>query len=356
VLLVSVAIVLVGCASAPDRSVGMRQARSQWIPAAWEALPGWEQDGLDEAWLAWVAGCARPPQEWVALCPAVRSLLLAPPAAKREWMQKNLQPYAVRSHQGDAAGELTGYFEPAMVASRTPTASFSVPLYRPPAGLGQRKPWYTRKEMDTDAAAQAALSGKAIAYLVHPVDAMILQIQGSARLQLQNPDGSTTGVRLSYAGSNDQPYRSPGRWLLDQGLVRDASWAGIKTWLAQNPDRRQELLWSNPRVVFFRDEPLKPDAFLSGPQGAQGVPLTAGRSIAVDPGSIPLGTPVWLSSEGAHSKMERLVLAQDTGNAISGAVRADYFVGSGEAASASAGRLKQGLKLWALWPKLAGSR
>ena len=345
-----------GCASAPDRAAGLRQAKSHWAPVAWDALPGWEHDGLDEAWLAWVAGCAKPPPAWVALCPAVRSMLLAPPAEKRDWMQKNLQPYAVNSLQGEVEGELTGYFEPAMVASRTTTDRFQVPLYRPPAGLGQRKPWYSRREMDTDPGAQAALRGKAIAYLAHPVDAMILQIQGSARLQLQNPDGSTTAVRLSYAGSNDHPYRSAGRWLLDQGLVRDASWAGIKIWLAQNPERRQELLWSNPRVVFFRDEVLPSSALLLGPSGAQGVPLTAGRSIAVDPSSIPLGTPVWIASAGAHSKLERLVFAQDAGNAIQGAVRADYFVGSGDVAGGSAGRLKQGLKLWTLWPKQSGSR
>ena len=118
--------------------------------------------------------------------------------------------------------------------------------------------------------------------------------------------------------------------------------------LAANPQRRQELLWANPRYVFFREEALKdPDM---GPQGAQGLPLTPGRSIAVDPQSLPYGTPVWLVSDGALP-LRKLVLAQDTGNAIVGAVRADYFVGSGDAAGEVAGRMRQNLRLWALWPR-----
>ena len=111
--------------------------------------------------------------------------------------------------------------------------------------------------------------------------------------------------------------------------MRDASWPGIKAWLAQNPQRIQELLWSNPRVVFFREEPLTELDAAFGPRGAQGVPLTPGRSIAVDPDSIPYGTPVWLASSGPQANLQRLVMAQDTGSAIIGAVRADYFAGWG---------------------------
>jgi membrane-bound lytic murein transglycosylase A len=157
--------------------------------------------------------------------------------------------------------------------------------------------------------------------------------------------------RLAFAGSNDQPYRSVGGWLLQQGAVRDASWPGIRSWIAQHPDRLQELLWSNPRVVFFREEPLSPLDAAAGPRGAQGVPLTPGRSIAVDKDSIPYGTPVWLASDGPLVQLQRLVLAQDTGSAITGAVRADYFTGWGAAAGDLAGRLKQPLRLWALWPR-----
>jgi len=156
---------------------------------------------------------------------------------------------------------------------------------------------------------------------------------------------------LAFAATNDQPYRSVGRWLLDQGLVRDASWPGIKAWLAQNPQRVQELLWSNPRVVFFREEALSELDAAFGPRGAQGVALTPGRSIAVDPLSIPYGTPVWMASQGPQTSLQKLVLAQDTGSAITGAVRADYFAGWGPQAADLAGRLRQPLQLWALWPK-----
>ena len=142
-----------------------------------------------------------------------------------------------------------------------------------------------------------------------------------------------------------------GKWLLDQGLVKDASWPGIKAWLAQNPQRQQELLWVNPRVVFFKEEALSDLEMGFGPKGAQGVALTPGRSIAVDPQGMPYGTPVWLASRGPLVNLQKLVIAQDTGSAIVGAVRADYFVGGGASAGELAGRLKQPLQMWVLWPK-----
>jgi membrane-bound lytic murein transglycosylase A len=187
--------------------------------------------------------------------------------------------------------------------------------------------------------------------LADPVAALNIQIQGSGRLLLTEPDGRQHFVRLGYAGTNDQPYRSVGGWLLGRREVRDASWPSIRAWVAQNPGRVQELLWSNPRVTFFGEQALSESELDTGPRGAQGVALTAGRSIAVDPGSIPYGTPVWLASSGPQLQLQRLVLAQDTGSAITGAVRADYFVGTGPQASALAGRLKQPLRLWVLWQR-----
>jgi membrane-bound lytic murein transglycosylase A len=217
--------------------------------------------------------------------------------------------------------------------------------------LAQRNPWYTRQEIDTLPGVQAALKGREIAYLTDPVDTLILQIQGSGRIRIAEPDGTQRMVRLAYAGSNGQPYKSVGRWLLDQGEVRDASWPAIKAWLLRNPGRVNEFLWSNPRTVFFREEPLSEPDSAWGPKGAQGVPLTPGRSVAVDPASIPYGTPLWLVSDGATARLQKMVLAQDTGSAIVGAVRADYFAGWGPVAADLAGRLKQPLRLWVLWPK-----
>jgi len=329
------------------------QSKGRWVPAAWADLPGFAEDSLFEAWNAWLKSCERPGGAFAPLCGDIRRLSIGSADEQRAWMQERLQPFRVESQQGEATGLLTAYYEPVLEASRLPTAAFTVPLYQPPAGLAQRKPWYTRQEMDTLPEAQAALRGRAIAYLADPIDALVLQIQGSGRIRITQPDGSERWVRLAYAGTNDQPYRSVGRWLLDQGLVKDASWPGIKAWLAQNPQRQQELLWSNPRMVFFREEAIVARDSSEGPRGAQGVALTPGRSIAVDPTSIPYGTPLWLASSGAQTTLQKLVLAQDTGNAITGAVRADYFVGWGAEAGELAGRLRQPLQLWVLWPKAA---
>ena len=197
----------------------------------------------------------------------------------------------------------------------------------------------------------AAVAG--LAYVADPLDALILQIQGSGRLHLWESDGSRHWVRVTYAAHNGQPYRSLGRWLIDQGELPAAqvSWPAIKEWARQNPQRLNALIWSNPRVVFFREEPLSDPS--QGPLGGQGVTLTPGRSIAVDVQNIPYGTPVWLDSTQPLSSapLRRLVMAQDTGTAIVGAVRADYFWGWGDDAEAQAGRMKQPLRLWALWPK-----
>jgi membrane-bound lytic murein transglycosylase A len=327
------------------------QGKSRWQPVAWEELPGFGEDALHEAWNAWLKSCERPPVAFARLCPEVRRLSIGSADEQRAWMMQRLQPYRVEPLQGPAEGLLTGYYEPMLEASRRPTATQSIPLFRPPAGFGARRPWYSRQEIDTLPEARAALRGREIAYVADPLDALALQIQGSGRLRIAEPDGSSHWVRLSFAGSNDQPYRSVGGWLLQQGALRDASWAGIKAWAAQHPQRLNELLWSNPRVVFFREEPLPELDAALGPRGAQGVALTPGRSIAVDKDSIPYGTPVWLVSSGPLLTLRRLVLAQDTGSAIVGGVRADYFTGWGAEAGEVAGRLKQPLSLWVLWPK-----
>ena len=326
-------------------------AKGRWVTVAWSELPGFEDDNLFEAWNAWIKSCERPAPLFASYCSDVRRLSIATPDQQREWMRQYFQPQRLESAQGEASGLLTGYFEPQLDASRVATATFNVPIYQPPRNLAQRKPWFNRREIDTLPEAQAALRDRVIAYVADPVDAMVLQIQGSGRLRVAQGDGSTRLVRVAYAGTNDQPYRSVGRWLLDQGLIKDASWPGIKAWLAQNPQRQQELLWSNPRVVFFKEEAMSELDAAFGPKGAQGVALTPGRSIAVDAGSMPYGTPVWLVSSGAQTRLQRLVLAQDTGSAIAGAVRADYFTGWGADAQELAGRLRQPLQMWVIWPK-----
>lgn len=327
------------------------RAKSRWTPVAWRELPGFESDALFEAWNAWLKSCERPGPVFAPLCSEVRRLSIAGEAAQRDWMVERLQPYRVEPLQGGATGLLTAYFEPEFEGSRLPGQGFQFPLFRPPMNLGQNKPWFTRQEIDTLPEAKAALQGTEILYLRDPFDVMVMQIQGSGRVRVTEPDGSQRLVRLTYGATNDHPYMSVGRWLIDRGETKDASLPGIRAWLAKNPQRVNELLWSNPRFVFFREVPLGSFAALFGPPGAQGVALTPGRSIAVDPDSIPYGTPVWLASEGPQMPLQRLVLAQDTGSAIRGAVRADYFVGWGAEAGELAGRLKQPLRLWVLWPK-----
>ena len=357
--------VIAGCATAPPPAPTLTPpaaaptlpmpAGSRWVAVGFEQLPGWSADRVAEAWPALLKGCERPASAWAALCAEARRAAPTDDAATRQWLMQRLQPYRVESTDGNTEGLLTGYFEPLVEASRTRRGTYQVPLHAPPADLAARKPYWTRQQLDTLPAAQAALRGREIAYVADPLDALVLQIQGSGRLRLVGSDGRAQTVRLAYAGHNDQPYASVGRWLISQGELKPdgANWPAIKDWARRNPKRVQELLWSNPRYVFFSEEPL-PDPTL-GPRGAQGVPLTPGRSIAVDPKSVPYGTPVWLDSTEPLSRtaLQRLVLAQDTGSAISGAVRADYFWGWADGAEAQAGRMKQPLRLWVLWPKVA---
>ena len=356
--------VLAGCSTAPPTPTPPPRAEapappqpgaSRWVAVGFDQLPGWQADRSTELWPALLRNCDRAPPAWVTLCAEARLTAPGDDAATRQWLAQRLQPYRVEASDGTATGLLTGYYEPLIDASRVRRAPYLVPLHAPPADLGQRKPYWTRQQLDTLPGAQAALRGREIAYVADPLDALVLQIQGSGRLRLQGSDGRMQTVRLAFAGHNDQPYASVGRWLINQGELKadGANWPAIKDWAKRNPKRVQEMLWANPRVVFFREEPL-PDPSV-GPRGAMGVPLTPGRSIAVDPKSVPYGTLLWLDSTEPLSStaLQRLVLAQDTGSAIIGAVRADYFWGWADGAEAQAGRMKQPLRLWVLWPKAA---
>ena len=342
-------------ATAPENApTVLIKPKSRWLLASWSDLPGFNADNFNEAWIAWRQNCARNLPNTQRLCADVRRLDGQPSALQKAWVMENFQPFRVEHLNAPAApanGLLTAYYEPVFEASRTPRPGFEVPLYGVPANLKSRSPWFSREEIAKLPAAQAALKGKEIAYIASPVDAMVLHIQGSGRLWLTDRDGRRTQIRLAFAGTNEHPYQSIGRWLLDQNLTKDATWPGIKAWLAQNPRRTHELMARNPRFIFFKEEPLLGAEALLGPKGAMGVPLTPGRSIAVDPGSIPYGSVVWLSSGGPQTSLNRLVFAQDTGSAIVGAVRADYFVGSGDAAGELAGRLKQGMNAWVLLPR-----
>ncbi|MBC7453748.1 MAG: MltA domain-containing protein, partial [Massilia sp.] len=205
-------------------------------------------------------------------------------------------------------------------------------------------PYGTRADIE-----RVAIPGKELLWVDDPVEAFFLEVQGSGRVQL-NDTGET--VRVAYADQNGHPYKAIGRWLVEQGEMpaRDVSAQSIKAWIVAHPQRRQELFNANPSYIFFKEERL-PDPAI-GPKGALGVALTAGRSVAVDAQLLPLGAPVWLATTraGSDEPMQRLMMAQDTGGAIRGAVRADFFYGFGKAAADSAGVMKQRGQLWVLLP------
>ena len=233
--------------------------RARWVPVEWAALPGWEADRLGELWPALLRGCERPVPAWVVACAQARG---EPPAlgdaAVRAWLQRRLKPYRVEAFDGTGEGLVTGYVEASLRASRVERGEFRVPLYALPVDLATRKPYWTRQQLDTLPAARAALRGRELAYVRDPLEALYLQIQGSGRVRITEADGSSRLVRLAFAGHNDQPYQSVGSWLVAQGQMSaaQASWPAIKAWAKQNPKRVNELLWSNPRYVFFREEPL----------------------------------------------------------------------------------------------------
>jgi len=352
----------------PDGAVAWERGKARWVQVPWDALPGWQADRVGEAWDALWRSCLKPQPDWSLVCTRARLLGAgwgreAGDETVRRWLQAHVQPWRVEQADGRTEGLLTGYFEPLIEARRQPQGAFQVPLYRPPADLGQRKPHLTRADLETTPEGRAALAGRELVYVADPLDALLVQVQGSTRVRLLDeltPQGEPKVIRLAFAGHNDQPYQSVARWLVDQGAfpLEQASWPAIKAWAGMNPQRVAEMLRANPRVVFFREEPLnRPD---QGPLGAQGVPLTPGRSIAVDKEAVPYGTLVWLDSTEPQAwsatpppprPLQRLVVAQDTGGAIVGAVRADFFWGWGDEALAQAGRTKQPLRLWALWPR-----
>ena len=289
----------------------------------------------------------------------------------RAFFEQYLQPYRIERETGrqrELSGLITGYYEPQLDGARTASARFNTPLYAPPPDLltvdlgalypelkgkrvrarldGRRVvPYYSRGELPDS----GALAGSEIVWVDSPLDAFLLEVQGSGRVQL--PDGAV--IRLHYADENGYPYRSIGRYLVEQGelTTEQASMPGIREWVAEHPQRLRELLDANPSVVFFKEEPIADPA--QGPTGSLGVPLTAGRSIAVDRSAVPLGAPVFLVSTRPASTqaLSRLMLAQDTGGAIRGAVRADIFWGTGSAAADEAGNMRQRGSLWLLWPR-----
>jgi membrane-bound lytic murein transglycosylase A len=372
--LIGWAALLAGCVS-PPRTPPKKPSVPVTVyeQGRWSDLPGWQSDNVQEAWQAFLESCRtlrfRP--QWTTPCTAAQTAAVNSAEGVRAYFESYFEPYKVVQRTGSTredTGLITGYFEPLLHGSRTASTQFVAPLYAPPSDLlivdlaslypelkGKRVrgrlegnkvvPYYTRAELPAD----PAVRGKEIVWIDNYFDALMLEVQGSGRVQL--PDGQV--IRLQYADQNGQPYHSVGRYLVQVGAltVDQATIPGIRTWLLAHPERLQEVLDTNPSVVFFAEAPLG-DPNL-GPKGAEGIPLTADRSIAVDPAYVPLGTPVFLSTTlpDSGAPLQRLVVAQDTGGAINGAPRADYFCGSGPQAADLAGRMRQQGSLWIFWPR-----
>lgn len=338
-------------------------------PASWEELPGWGEDDPGAAFAAFSSSCGRLARqaEWKPLCAAAPTAPAGDAGALRAWIEARFEPWALVNPDGSRSGLITGYYEPVLKGSRQKSREFPQPVFGPPddmvvvdladlypelkhlrlrGRLDGRKliPYYSRAEWGTQ---ESKRSQEALLWLADPIDFFFMQIQGSGQIELA--DGSR--VRLNYADQNGHPYRSIGRWLIDQGELKleQASMQGIKAWAKANPSRLDELLNTNPSLVFFREIP----ATGSGPQGAMGLPLTPERSLAVDPRHVPLGVPVWLATTQPNSEqaLTRLMVAQDTGGAIRGVVRADFYWGSGAEAGRQAGKMRQQGRMWLLLPR-----
>ncbi len=381
--LLAAALIATACTTTPTATVPAppptetpaAPAQLRYESATWQQLPGWQSDELPAAWPALRASCAssRMPAAWRDFCAAARAVSDADATAQRQLVESRLRPWRLvlvspdTPHLRQDTGLVTGYYEPVLNGSRTRGGPFQTPLHAVPddlvtVDLGQLYPALQGERIRgslqgrrvtpypdrAGIASGTVLAGKEIVWVDSAIDAFFLEIQGSGRVRLT--DGST--IRLGFADVNGHPYRAIGRYLVEQGaFTLDAVTApALREWLAQNPQRQAEVFNTNPSVVFFRELALG-DATV-GPQGAMGVPLTAGRSLAIDPRLLPLGAPLYLDTTHPQhgTPLQRLMLAQDTGGAIRGALRADLFFGLGPDAGDAAGRMRADGALWLLWP------
>ncbi len=363
IVLTAACATLEPCPKCPAPPAKPTPETAVYLEYAYDALPGWPSAGLEQSLKAFLAGCPRP-GSLAAACEAAR---LVPPgdgAAARAFFEATFAPYALVSSEGADSGLITGYYEPILEGSRVRSERFRHPIFGVPDDLvvvdlaavnpdvrnlrlrgrleGRRLvPYPSRAEIEN-----RGVPAPVIAWSSDPVEIFFLQIQGSGQVQLDSGER----IRVGFADQNGHPYRSLGRHLLDRGELplEQTSMQGIKEWAAANPAKLREALNSNPSFVFFRELPPG-----DGPPGALSVPLTPEYSLAVDRRFIPLGAPVYLATThpASEAALRRVMAAQDTGGAIRGIVRADFYWGTGPEAGALAGRMRQQGALWLLWPR-----
>jgi membrane-bound lytic murein transglycosylase A len=366
---------IIACAAAAAAGCTLVPKASGPEPVPPASLAGWAADPLDGLGSAIARQCAMraPPAPWPELCGEFAALP-AGPRGLRDWLERRFQAWPLRDAQGGLQGLVTGYFEPLLTGSRMRESASQVPLYRRPPDLltidltgveprleglrlrgrvqGERVvPYHSRADIET----ARPLAGHELLWVDDAVDAFFLEIQGSGRVRLR--DGGV--ARVGYADQNGHPYRAIGRSLVERGAMtlEQVTAPAIRRWLREHPAQAAEVMRTNPSKVFFRELPPAPPAAAGepepGPPGSLGVPLTAMRSLAVDRSVVPLGSLLWLDAPHPldPAPIRRVMAAQDTGGAIVGRVRADFFWGFGDLAERAAGTMRSSGRLWLLWPR-----
>jgi membrane-bound lytic murein transglycosylase A len=353
------ALLLVAYVSACAAPPHPPSAKLTLEPVGFASLPGWEADRQAAALAAFLQSCRRilalPPgqsmgpnavaglaSDWQGPCREAAELPPGEDRPARDFFETAFRAYRL-GDAGASQGFFTGYYMPRVAGSRLAAPGYPVPLYRRPPELEEDAsvPYYTRKDIDGGALAGRGLE---LVWLASPVDAFFIQVQGSAEVAL--PDG--VSMRVGVAGTNGRSYVAIGRILAARGEIAPAelSLQSVRAWLIAHPRDARSLMEENPRYVFFRELP-GPD-----PLGSEGVPLTAGRSLAVDPGFLPFGAPIYVDTvEASGAALRRLMLAQDSGGAIKGPLRADIYWGAGGEAEARAGAMKSPGRLFLLLPR-----
>ena len=340
-------------------------AKVQWT----EIEEKLEQDQVSQAWSAWVHGCKKliNVNNWKASCEAAKNMSTPSDAEVIQYLHTHFDLYKAKNEDGSQKGLITGYYQPVLKGSRSKTKKYKVPLYTPPLDLitvdlsevypdlkykrlrgrvegNKLIPYFTREEISKK---NHPLQGNELLWVENSVESFFLEIQGSGVIKFE--DGSTTQV--GYADQNGHPYRSMGLALIRQGELKrhKVSMQSIKAWAKKNKRKLSKFLNANPSTVFFRELPRD----LPGPIGALGVPISSARSVAIDRKFIPLGAPIFLSTTEPNSNisLNKLMMAQDTGGAISGGVRADFYWGQGKIPGSKAGSMKQSGEIWVMLPK-----
>ncbi len=375
---------LSGCATPPADTGKPEQAKLVITPAAFSDMAGWAQDNHAQTLVAFRKSCDRiarmdpvakpligpdwagPTQSWRTACAAMPDPATASPEDARRYFETYFTPVAATA-DGKAEGLFTGYYEASLRGSRTRHGPYQIPLRARPSDLVMVNLGEFREELKGQRIAGRVIDGNLKVYEDHAaiedgrlppgmdvplvwvdsaVDAFFLQIQGSGAITLDTGEV----LRVGYDGQNGHPYYAIGKELVKRGYLQQeqVSMQSIQDWLARNPVEGRDIMRLNKSYVFFRV--LEKD----GAIGGEGLPLTALRSIAIDRSLIPYGLPVYLDAEGpdkGSTRLQRLLVAQDTGGAIRGPVRGDVFWGFGPEAEASAGVMKSRGRYWFLLPR-----